>query len=192
MSRRRNRSRNASRAGTRVITNVARTFTNTPVTAKSGAFAGYSTLLRNNTGGPWADLETEYVVGQKYRVSRLLFNAQLEGSYANDVENLENLALWVMKLPEGYSVATESELWTYPFRHPEWVLGWKFFGNPLNYGSSGTTTGAISQLPVRSRRSTILQPGDSIIAVVTGNGATTVQNHALLLTGIVDYRLAVM
>jgi hypothetical protein len=97
-----------------------------------------------------------------------------------------------MKLPEGYDVTSESDLWAYPYKHPEWILGWKFFGNPLNYGTSGTTTGAISQLPVRSNRSTIIQPGDSIIAVVTGNGATNVTSHALLLTGIVDYRLAIM
>jgi hypothetical protein len=97
-----------------------------------------------------------------------------------------------MKLPEGYTFTYEADKWTFPYKHPEWVLGWKFFGNPVNYEATNTSTGTITQLPVRSNKTTILQPGDSIIALVTGNGKTGMTSHALLLTGIADYRLTVM
>lgn len=190
--RKRNNTRTAPRAGIRVIQNIARSFSDV-VQAKSGAFAGKLDLCRNDTGSPATD-NTNFLVGQKYRVSQLLFNGQVESQNAGDINGIENLTLWVIKVPEGYTFSNTEAYWNFPYKHPEWVLGWKFYGNPVNSSTSAAKPeiGVISLIPVRSNRTTILQPGDRISAFLTGNGAPTLEAHNILLTGIVDYRLTVM
>lgn len=112
-------------------------------------------------------------VSTKYTVKNIEIAAQLETSGTGD--GVENIEYYIIYVPEGYVI--DGDL---PFKHPEWIMAYKFIGSAL--GPNAITSN--SQVPrIKSRLARKLNTGDSIIFMYMGynkEGSTNVKLNGLL------------
>lgn len=98
-------------------------------------------------------------VSQTYTVKNVEVSASLESLNSNYVNGVEYYIIYV---PQGYAIDTDL-----PFKHPEWIMAYKYIGDPTNSINQTSITSQAQPPKVKSRLSRKLQSGDSIIFFYT-------------------------
>ena len=81
----------------------------------------------------------------------------------------ENIEYYIMYVPEGYGI--DGDL---PFKHPEWIMAYKFVGT-ANTSSDSQTVSRFTPPRIKTRLSR-LNTGDSIILLINGFANTELTN----------------
>lgn len=113
-------------------------------------------------------------VSQEYTIKNVEVQFEVESS---DGENIENVKLFVMFVPQGMTVDKD-----YFKFHPEYILAYKYYGSCTGALNSGTR----NPLSVKSRLARKLNTGDKIVLILQGNNTKNAQ-VALTLSGIVKW-----
>lgn len=151
---RRNRRRNNKQPKLKnnQITQTAFSFTCEP-----GNFLSTMDLITNP-----GNTTTTGLTGYVETIGRFSIDCTLEGGIT-----LNNVALFVMYIPEGFTVGEDGDL---VGQHPEWIMAYKYLGSPTD--SSGDTVRQTFQpTRIRSRVRRNLMTGDRIVLVVTGTNS---------------------
>lgn len=143
---------------------------NTTITALSGRFSGTTTLTTNPNN-------SNSTVSQIYTVKNIEITFTIEQDAL--IENLfDGIAAYIMFVPQGMNVNND-----YHLNHPEYIMAYKYLGNPTKDTSPGQQ---FQPIRVRSRLSRKLNTGDSIILYIAGqnNNSTT---SSLRLSGLIRW-----
>jgi hypothetical protein len=140
-----------------------------------GPLVEYVTIAQNPA-------QNASAVSQIFRVKNVEIACQLESVYPQ----LENIEYYIMFVPEGYPLPENGDL---PFKHPEWIMAYKYIGNGVNsFGPTSSSTYSSNdntQVPrIKSRLARKLQTGDQILFVLlaqnNSTSNTTVSYHGLV------------
>jgi hypothetical protein len=107
------------------------------------------------------------------------FNMSLYAEIPNSATSdnlIEKVQWFIMFIPEGYNVTVNL-----PFTHPEWILNYKFQGNP-----NGDAQPLGYNLRVNSKKVRKLRPGDQIAlyALATSERAS---ESSMAIKGLIKY-----
>jgi hypothetical protein len=125
--------------------------------AGTGDFRSYVELINNPN-----NLNTD-VTGYVQTIGRFSIDCTLEGTNGD----LNNVALFVMYIPEGYSMYVNNSVVDVASQHPEWIMAYKYLGSPTDsqYGQGCQPT----RITSRVRRN--LMTGDRVILFVSGTNS---------------------
>lgn len=130
--------------------------------ATTGDFISTLSIIENPTNAPPNNGVTGYVE----TIGRFSLDCTLEGA-----DSLDNVALFVMYVPEGYFLASgdisDNPSLDVISKHPEWIMAYKYLGSPTD---SSTGQGC-QPTRIRSRVRRNLMTGDRIVLVVTGTNS---------------------
>lgn len=142
---------------------------NTSINAASGRFSGTTTLTTNPNN-------SNSTVSQIYTVKNIEITFTIENQDLN--RTFDGIAAYIMFVPQGMNVSND-----YHLNHPEYIMAYKYLGNPLNENNSGQQ---FQPIRVRSRLSRKLNTGDSIILYIAGQNNNTA-NSVLYLSGLIRW-----
>lgn len=122
--------------------------------------------------------QTDTTVSQQFTVKNTEFSFEIEvgNNSATQGSNstaqvLENLAGYIMFLPQGYTINENL-----PYTHPEWIMSYRFYGSPSREtevdGTAILYNSYAKVYKIRTRLSRRLQTGDKIIFLLTGSNET--------------------
>lgn len=172
MARRRYRQRSFRRKG-RWSANIRTIQKQTLSTSPDSSFYYYETLCTNPA-------QENTTVSQQFTVKNIELSYELESRSTTNL--IENLIVYVMFIPQGYTV-TE----TLPNTHPEWIMAYRFLGSP-DYESQATNVLTTRMPPkIRSRLARRLQTGDQVIFLITGINTSTTTTEQLDFCGVVRW-----
>jgi hypothetical protein len=156
MSRRNNRRSKQPKLKNNQILQLKKEFT-----VASGNFNTYIDLIRNPTNtGP------DFMTGYVETIGRFSIDCTLEG-----VSTLNNIAIFIMYIPEGYSVNTTGSADTSALnQHPEWIMAYKYLGSPTQSSSDQIGQGC-QPTRIRSKVRRNLMTGDRIVLLITGTNS---------------------
>ncbi len=98
---------------------------------------------------------------QPFTAARVRLDIQAVAESAEDAQYLGNAKVGIFYIPQGYNVSNAT------FReHPEWLMGYKFLGEPI-IDQSGSAT-IIKPFVVSTTLKRKLQTGDGIYLVIAG------------------------
>lgn len=118
-------------------------------------------------------IQVESTVSQQYTVKNVEFSFTFE---SNIPESVEGISAYIMFVPQGMPV-TE----TYPNNHPEYIMAYRYLGNP-----SGDLDIYRNPIKIRTRLARRLQTGDKIIFLIKG-GTENVNEINLISRGLVRW-----
>ena len=98
-------------------------------------------------------LQSDITVSQIYTVKNIELSVFFETTGTSLVQEIEDIEHYIMYVPQGMNLTTQ-----YNLEHPEYILAYKYQGNPW----SDTTTAQFN-LKIRSRLARRLNTGDRII-----------------------------
>lgn len=124
---------------------------NTTITATAGRFSGTTTLTTNPNN-------SNSTVSQIYTVKNIEITFTIENESIQNI--FDGIAAYIMFVPQGMNVSED-----YHLNHPEYIMAYKYLGNPLQENSIGQQ---FQPIRVRSRLSRKLNTGDSIILYIAG------------------------
>ena len=101
-------------------------------------------------------IQSADTISQKYTIKNVEFQFIIEADSAY-ISNVENLCVYLVYVPQGYSV--QSDFINY---HPEYIMGYKFLGTPNDDNDNFR-----NPLIIKSRLARKLNTGDSINLVTT-------------------------
>lgn len=114
-------------------------------------------------------------ISQKFTVKNVWMQFNIE-SQNETLNNLDNLQLFIMYVPQGYSLSSSM-----PYDHPEWIMAQKFIGTAINFNNPG-----YGPLSVSTRLARTLDTGDSIKWVLLGANNSN-SSGSVSLKGICRY-----
>lgn len=111
-------------------------------------------------------LQTNTAVSQIYTVKNMevTFYTDLISNQLPNATEIEDITAYIMFVPQGMNVTT-----TYNLEHPEYIMAYKFIGQPCQ----DTSTSLAQPAKVRTRLSRRLNTGDSIIMFLKYNDTRT-------------------
>lgn len=118
-------------------------------------------------------VQNEASVSQQYTVKNVEFSFSFE---SNIPESIEGLSAYIMFVPQGM-IVTE----TYPNFHPEYIMAYRYLGNP-----SGDLDIYRNPIKIKTRLARRLQTGDKIVFLIKG-GAENVEQIQLISRGLVRW-----
>lgn len=131
-------------------------------TAEVGNFYTYIDLITNpnNLAGN--------LTGYVETIGRFSIDCTLEG-----VSTLDNVAMFIMYIPEGYSIQTQNNNANNVLnQHPEWIMAYKYLGSPTQSTIDQAGQGC-QPTRIRSRVRRNLMTGDRIVLLITGSNSAT-------------------
>jgi hypothetical protein len=132
-------------------------------TAAVGNFYTYIDLITNPSNVNYNGL-TGYVE----TIGRFSIDCTLEGT-----QSLDNVAMFIMYIPEGYSISTEVNNPNNVLnQHPEWIMAYKYLGSPTQSTGDQVNQGC-QPTRIRSRVRRNLMTGDRIVLLITGANSAT-------------------
>lgn len=140
--------------------------------SKSYNYSGDQTLYASGVlaANPAQSTDT---ISQKFTVKNVWCQFSVE-SDTDDVNVVDNLQLFVLFIPQGYSMSNET-----PYDHPEWIMAQKYIGTANLSNNPG-----YGPLSVRSRLARTLDTGDSIKWLCIGVGKSGVNTSKVTIKGI--------
>jgi hypothetical protein len=131
--------------------------------ASAGDFTSYMDLITNPS-----NLTPGNLTGYVETIGRFSIDCTFEGALT-----LENVALFVMYIPEGYPVGTSAgDNYDVLNQHPEWIMAYKYLGSASDSANSTTRQG-FQPTRIRSRVRRNLMTGDRIVLLVTGTNTAS-------------------
>lgn len=126
------------------------------INSGAGDFFGYVNLTTN-------PVQSVLTVSQTYTVKRF----SIDMNVSSDLPRyLEAITAYIMYLPQGMTITN-----SYHIEHPEYIMAYKYLGDPQLEETSTSTNGEVQQFQptrIRSRLARKLQSGDSVILFVKG------------------------
>lgn len=146
---------------------------NTTVTAVAGRFSGTTTLTTNPNN-------SATTVSQIYTVKNVevSFTIEYEGTTATDQNVFDGICAYIMFVPQGMNVDIN-----YHRNHPEYIMAYKYLGNPYVEGYQGQQ---FQPIRVKSRLSRKLNTGDSIVLFISGQNNSS-GSRTLRLSGLLRW-----
>ena len=119
--------------------------------------------------------QNNQTVSQIFTVKNITVSFDIEED-ENKTMWLNNLTCYIMFIPQGYYPGYDT-----PFKHPEWIMAMKYFGNPAREDNY-----IRSPMSIKTRLSRKLNTGDKIIFLITGIG-NSYDNSDLAVHGVVRW-----
>jgi hypothetical protein len=139
-------------------------------TAATGNFTTQLDLITNPTNAYGGQM-TGYVE----TIGRFSIDCTLEG-----VQSLNNVAMFVMYIPEGYAVEdTVNSNNNVVNLHPEWIMAYKYLGSPTQSSNDQISQGC-QPTRIRSRVRRNLMTGDRIVLIISGTNSATQSSSGTL------------
>ena len=107
-------------------------------------------------------------VSQPFTTARVTLNIQAVAETPEAAQALGNVKVGIFYVPQGYSVSNSLFI-----EHPEWLMGYRFLGEPI-IDIAGSST-IMRPFTVATRLKRRLQTGDSIVLLIAAynQSATT-------------------
>lgn len=140
-----------------------------PVTS---TFANSYTIAQN-------PIQTNTSVSQTFTVKNVEVSAYASVTNQNNVRTMEYYIIYV---PQGYAISE-----TLPFDHPEWIMAYKYIGQPISNNNSTPTQSLSTPPKIKTRLSRKLQSGDSIIFFYTGYSNAQAENEYIRVNGLIRW-----
>lgn len=126
-------------------------------------------------------LQSSLGVSQTYTVKNVECSFTFSASNANAVYTLEDLAVYIMYVPQGMNLTNE-----YNLEHPEYIMAYKYIGSPMSEAS--TTEGQQFQpVKIKTRLARKLNTGDQIILFWKLNNSSTTASQVYELGGLIRW-----
>lgn len=114
-------------------------------------------------------VQANTAVSQTYTVKRIEINFYIDQDAVQNVEYIEDVAVYIMFVPQGMSVTQD-----YNLQHPEYIMAYKYLGSPyVDFVQGGNAGQQFQPRRISSRLSRKLNTGDSIVLFIKGTNVNT-------------------
>lgn len=119
-------------------------------------------------------VQDDNTVSQRFTVKNINCQLNVEAQYGSDSNNLENFQEFILFIPQGYTLTSDT-----PYEHPEWIMAHRFLGSPQNDSDPGYLPARISTRLARK-----LDTGDRVVFLLIGTN-TGQTNQTIRVDGLI-------